>query len=145
MQLDHERTNKFFFFFFMTINVCFAFAFCIFLLQNSWALRWSSSKTWPNPGSSRVFQETLEHGDCWWNHALQAAASIIANGVFFFLFFFFLWRILATWRPKIRMGGEVLQTVQRNLFFRGKRAHNRHISRKKTKKKWNSPYLLEHW
>jgi hypothetical protein len=30
MQLDHERTNKFFFF--MTINVCFAFAF---LLQNS--------------------------------------------------------------------------------------------------------------
>jgi hypothetical protein len=31
MQLDHERTNKFFFFF-MTINVCFAIAF---LLQNS--------------------------------------------------------------------------------------------------------------
>jgi len=39
----------------------------------------------------------------------------------------------------------VLQTVQR-IFFRGKRAQSRHISKKqkKTKESGTSPYL-EHW
>jgi hypothetical protein len=53
---------------------------------------------------------------------VASGGSIIANG----LLLLFLGRILATWRPKIRVGGGVLQTDQR-IFFRGKRAHSRHI------------------